>query len=144
LIKCLPPFIARQLLGKHVAAAEIHETIEELLDACVCGSMYPLSFLGNGSVKKFPLQERILGGVIFYVVHIVSKESKRLGLLRTFCFYYILRGKSTFFTPQFLSALRWAANASEHLRSSSRLHGASFLKTAVYTITALRALDMQK
>jgi hypothetical protein len=36
LVKCLPPFIARQRLCEHVPAA-----IEELLDACVYESVYP-------------------------------------------------------------------------------------------------------
>jgi hypothetical protein len=31
----------------------------------------PLSLLGNGSVKTFPLQRGIVGSVIFYAVRVV-------------------------------------------------------------------------
>jgi hypothetical protein len=65
----------------------IHATIEELLDICVCGSVYvsPISLLGNNSVRTFLLQRIIVGGMVFYVVRVVSKESRRLVTLRTSC-----------------------------------------------------------
>jgi hypothetical protein len=37
------------------------------------------------SVNMFPRQRKIVGGVVFYVVRIVSKECKRLDLPRTYC-----------------------------------------------------------
>jgi hypothetical protein len=50
-------------------------------------SVSPLSLLGNGSVKV-PLS--LLGnGYIFYAVRVVSKESRRLVLLKTSCYIYI-------------------------------------------------------
>jgi hypothetical protein len=48
-----------------------------------------LSVLGNGSVNTFPRQLRILRGVVFYVVRVVSKGSRRLVLPRTFCLILI-------------------------------------------------------
>jgi hypothetical protein len=100
-VKCIPPFGARQRLGKHVPAQRIHTTIEELLDASfsvlsvsyqrrVCGSVFvsPLSLLGNNSVKTFPRQRRIVGGVVFCAVRIVAKESGRFILPRTSCLPY--------------------------------------------------------
>jgi hypothetical protein len=49
---------------------------------CQC---IPLSLLGNNSVKTFPRQRRIVGGVVFYAVRVISKENGRLVLLRTAC-----------------------------------------------------------
>jgi hypothetical protein len=46
-------------------------------------SVYPLSLLGNGSVNTFPRQRRIVGGMVFYAVHVISKESRRLVIPRT-------------------------------------------------------------
>jgi hypothetical protein len=37
-------------------------------------SMCPLSLLGNNSVKTFPRQRRIAGGVVFYAVRVVSRK----------------------------------------------------------------------
>jgi hypothetical protein len=42
---------------------------------CLC---ILLSLLGNKSVKTFPRQRRIAGGVIIYAVRVVMKESGRL------------------------------------------------------------------
>jgi hypothetical protein len=47
---------------------------------CLC---IPLSLLGNGSVNTFPRQTGIVGGVVFYKIGVVSKESRRLVLPRT-------------------------------------------------------------
>jgi hypothetical protein len=44
-----------------------------------------LSLLGNGSLNTFPQKRRIVGRVVFYVVHVISKESGRLVLPRTSC-----------------------------------------------------------
>jgi hypothetical protein len=38
-------------------------------------------------VKTFPRQRRILVGVVFYAIRVVSKESRRLVLPRTFYFF---------------------------------------------------------
>jgi hypothetical protein len=63
----------------------IPATIEELLDACVCGSVcIPISLLGNSFVMMFPRRRRIVGGVVFYAVRVVSKESRRLVHPRSF------------------------------------------------------------
>jgi hypothetical protein len=51
-------------------------------------SVYPLLMLGNGSVNTFPRQRRINGGVVFYAVGVVSKESRRLVPIRTSCLLY--------------------------------------------------------
>jgi hypothetical protein len=60
------PIVARQRLGKK-----------------------PLFLLGHGSVETLPLNEytrndrRIVGSVVLYAVRVLSKESRRLFLLRT-------------------------------------------------------------
>jgi hypothetical protein len=52
---------------------------------CVC---IRLSLLGNGSVKVSLL---LLGnGYVFYAARVVSKESMRLVLPRTYCFFLFL------------------------------------------------------
>jgi hypothetical protein len=50
---------------------------------CLCITPY---FLG-----KFPQQRRIVGSVVFYAIHVISKENRRLVLLRTPCslFWYV-------------------------------------------------------
>jgi hypothetical protein len=42
----------------------------------------PLLLLANNSIKTFPQQRRVVGGVTFYAVRVVSNESRRLVLLR--------------------------------------------------------------
>jgi hypothetical protein len=44
--------------------------------------LYPISFLGKNSVKIFTRLRIIVGGVVFYVVRVISKESMRLVLPR--------------------------------------------------------------
>jgi hypothetical protein len=52
-------------------------------------SLYPLQLLGKNPTKTFPRQRRIVGCVVFYAVHIVSKENRPLVLLRTsICEWY--------------------------------------------------------
>jgi hypothetical protein len=53
---------------------------------CVC---IPLSLLGRSSVKSFQRQPRIVGGVVFYTVRVVSKESRTLLLPTISCFIYV-------------------------------------------------------
>jgi hypothetical protein len=43
-IKCNSHFIVKQRFGKHVTAATNNVTIEELLDACACESLYVSSY----------------------------------------------------------------------------------------------------
>jgi hypothetical protein len=55
----------------------------------MCLYLYRLSLLGNDSIKTLPLQRmqrnnrRIVGGVVFCAVRVVTKESRRLVLPRT-------------------------------------------------------------
>jgi hypothetical protein len=89
-VKCIPPFVFRQRLGKHFpAATNTHNNIRivgrvifyavrvlpkrEYVGLSVC-----LSLLGNSSVKTFPLQRIIIGGVFFYEVRVVLKKSRLL------------------------------------------------------------------
>jgi hypothetical protein len=64
---------------------QIHTTMEEMLDALfslwsvsykskVCVPVYPLLLLGNGLVNTFLWQQRTVGGIISYVVHVISKK----------------------------------------------------------------------
>jgi ABC-type polysaccharide/polyol phosphate export permease len=64
---------------------QIHTTMEEMLDALfsqwsmpyksrVRVSVYPLLFLGNGLVNTFLWQQKTVGGIIFYVVRVISKK----------------------------------------------------------------------
>jgi hypothetical protein len=96
---CLYVYVVRRQRGKNITAARnTHTTIAELLDAsfsiwsvsyqrrvcgCVCVS---LSFLGNGSLNTFPRQRIIVRGLVFYALYVVSKESRRFVLPRTFWF----------------------------------------------------------
>jgi hypothetical protein len=79
----------------------MYATIEKLLEPLFyIGSMslrwesvslfvYPIPLLSNSSVKTFLLQRRIVVGVVFYAVHVVSKESRRLILPRTSCLFLV-------------------------------------------------------
>jgi hypothetical protein len=87
-VKCMPPFIARKVIGKHVPAVTNTEQQEYCwtivrMGLCVC---IPLSLLSNNSAKTFPQQRRIVGSLVFYVVRVVSEESRRLVLPRTSCY----------------------------------------------------------
>jgi hypothetical protein len=84
---CIPRIVTTQRLGKHIPAAMNtwnNRTIfgRVCLWLCLC---IPLSLIGN-SVKTFPWQWRIVGGVVFCVLRDVSKESRQLVLPRTSCF----------------------------------------------------------
>jgi hypothetical protein len=61
------------------------EKYSRLMRSCCCLCVSPPpSLLGNGSVKvSFSL---LANGYVFYAVHVVSKESRRLVLPRTSCF----------------------------------------------------------
>jgi hypothetical protein len=76
--------VAREWLGKHIPMAP-NTTMEEMLDALfslwsvsyksrVRVSVYPLSLLCNGLVNTFLWQQRTVGGIIFYVVRVISKK----------------------------------------------------------------------
>jgi hypothetical protein len=88
----LPPLLGSGSV-KTFPQQRIYATVEELLDASfsmrscpIEGEAIHLSFLRNNLVKTFQWQERIVGGIVFYVVHVVSKENKRLVLPRTYCY----------------------------------------------------------
>jgi hypothetical protein len=44
------------------------------------------SLLGNGSVNTFQQQRRIVGGVVFYVIRVLSNECRPIFLPRTSCY----------------------------------------------------------
>jgi hypothetical protein len=82
---CLPHIVARQRLDRHFLMATITHNNRRIFGGVVLsmkaesvGVCIPLSLLGNGSVNTFLRQRRIVGGVFFYPVHVVSKESRRL------------------------------------------------------------------
>jgi hypothetical protein len=84
-VNFIPPFGARQQLGKHVPAARnthnnrrivgrvIFCAAHVLSKECLC---ILLSLLGSKSVKTFPRQRRIAGVVVFYAVPIVWKRGR--------------------------------------------------------------------
>jgi hypothetical protein len=51
-------------------------------------SVYPLMLLGNVSVNRFPRYRRTVGGVVFYAVRVVAKESRRSVLPRLVFFFF--------------------------------------------------------
>jgi hypothetical protein len=61
-----------------------HALSKESLWVCLC---VHLLLLANNSVKTFPRQRRIVRGVVFHAVHVVSKKSRRLFLPRTSCYW---------------------------------------------------------
>jgi hypothetical protein len=90
-VKCIPQFGARQRLGKLVSAAT--NTCKNIrIVGRVCLWVYlciSLMLLGNNSIKSFPQQRIIVGGIIFCTVCVVSKKSRRLILPRTSCFFHL-------------------------------------------------------
>jgi hypothetical protein len=60
--------------------------MKESMWVCLC---IPLSLLGNNSVKKFPWQRKIVGGIVFYAFRAVSRGSRRLVLPRTLFIFAI-------------------------------------------------------
>jgi hypothetical protein len=82
-VKCIPLFIARQRLGKHVPVSTTTLNNRRTVGSvCLC---IPVSLLGHNSVKTFPRQLRIVGGVVFYAVRDVPMDSGRLVFPRTSC-----------------------------------------------------------
>jgi hypothetical protein len=49
------------------------------------GLCIPSSLLGNVLVNTIPRKRKIVGGVVFYIFHTVSKKSRRLVLPTTSC-----------------------------------------------------------
>jgi hypothetical protein len=80
-LKYIQHSVAWQRLGKHVPAATKTRN-----NSWTRVSVDPLSFLGNNSVKTFPWQQRVVGGVVFYAVRVVSKANMSLVHPRTPCF----------------------------------------------------------
>jgi hypothetical protein len=74
-VKCIPPFIARQRLGKYVPAATNAHNNRRIVVRVSVGLCIPLSLLCNNSVKISPRQRGIVGGV-FRAVRVVSKEGR--------------------------------------------------------------------
>jgi hypothetical protein len=55
-------------------------------DLSVCPYVYPPPLLlGNGPIHTFPRQSRIIGRVVFCAVWVMSKESRRSVIPRTYC-----------------------------------------------------------
>jgi Zn-finger protein len=75
-----PSIVAWQWLSKHVPTGTKNCWRRRFLYGPCCvkevsvGLCIPLSLLGNGSVNTFPREQRIVGGVVFYMVHVVSKK----------------------------------------------------------------------
>jgi hypothetical protein len=90
-VKCIPPFIARQRLGKHFPAARNTRSNRRIVGRlCLWVCLCRLSLLGNKWVKAFPLQRRIIGSVIFCAVRVVSNENLRrtaISSSQNFLFY---------------------------------------------------------
>jgi hypothetical protein len=63
----------------HLSPSQLHKSLPSG-DVSVCVSF--LSLLGNDFTRN---NRRIVGRVIFYVVHVVAEESRPLLLPRTFC-----------------------------------------------------------
>jgi hypothetical protein len=96
----IPSFIVRKRLVKHnPAASNTHSNSRIVVRVIFCPVRVlskarfwiclciPLTLLGNNYLKTLPRQRRIVGDVVFYSAHVVSKESRRLVLLRTSCFF---------------------------------------------------------
>jgi hypothetical protein len=82
------PILARQRLGKHVPAATNTRNNRRIVAWVVFYAVrvvshksqwvflcIPLSLLGNSSANTFPRQRKIIGGITFYAVGVVQKES---------------------------------------------------------------------
>jgi hypothetical protein len=75
-VNYIPPFIARQRVGKHIPAKKNTRSNRRIAGQCVCGSVCvsPMSLLGKNLMKTFNRQRRIVGGVVFYSVCVVSQN----------------------------------------------------------------------
>jgi hypothetical protein len=85
-VKCIPPFVARQRLDKHVPAATNTDSrrivgritfyaVRVLSKVSLWVCLYiPISLLGNNSVKTFLRQRKIIGGVVFYAVRSYQRK----------------------------------------------------------------------
>jgi hypothetical protein len=74
-VKGIVAFLARQRFGKHIPAATNTHYNRRIVGrvwlwVCLC---ILLSLLGNNSVKTFLRRRRIVGGVVFYAIHVLSK-----------------------------------------------------------------------
>jgi hypothetical protein len=83
-VKCIASLGTGQQLGDHVSSETIQERAEELEEFSVrpmsskeilwvCPYI-PLSLLLKNSVSSFPRQRIIIGRVVFYVVHVVTRN----------------------------------------------------------------------
>jgi hypothetical protein len=89
-VKSISALITRQRLRKHIPAAAntrnnrivgrvVFCAFLDLSKESLWVSMYPLSLLGNNSVKTFPQQRRIVWDIVSYAVRIVLKEWRKWG-----------------------------------------------------------------
>jgi hypothetical protein len=91
----------------------VHDLSRENLWVCLC--------IGNKSVKTFP-QQQIIGKVVFSVVPVVSKESRRLVLPRASCYIFNLNAgyfiEHLFFSSKFVNesfiCLNWGSDGAGH------------------------------
>jgi hypothetical protein len=79
---------ARHRFGRHVHAATNIRVVFYTVPVVSKESLWvypcsPLSLLSNASANTLPQQQKTFGGVVFYAVYVVSKESKQLVLPRT-------------------------------------------------------------
>jgi hypothetical protein len=97
-VKCIPHNVTKQRLGKKISAAKnacnnrridwgaVFYTIRVASKEILWVWLYiSLSLLGNDWVNALPLQWRIVGGVVLYAVHGVSKENGRSVFNRIAC-----------------------------------------------------------
>jgi hypothetical protein len=76
----------------HGSCGARNEEITVLAAGASSNLLHCVSLLGNDSVSTFPRKRRIVGGFVFYAIHVVSKKSRRIVLLRTSCFTLDLEG----------------------------------------------------
>jgi hypothetical protein len=79
-VNCNPPFIVRQRSFKHLPAAINRRNNRRIVGSvCLWVCLWiPISLLGNNSIKTILWQRRIVEGVVFHAVSVVSKENRQL------------------------------------------------------------------
>jgi hypothetical protein len=85
---CIPRNVARQRLSKHIlAATDIYSNRRIVGRFCLCVCVSSLCRCYVATRWRHPHgKRRIVGGVVFYAVRVVSNESGRLVLPRTSCY----------------------------------------------------------
>jgi hypothetical protein len=82
MIKHIPPFIAKATAQKTVPTATNTCNNKKIVGHMCCVSVY-YPIVVNNSVKTFLQQQKIVGGIIFYMVHVLSEERRPSALPRT-------------------------------------------------------------